>query len=115
TDGPTLRAAVGTVIYLALMALIGLGVAMALRDTAASLTSVLILLFGFPILGELVNKAHWHDMLYELSPMSAGLTVQVTRDLESLPVGPWQGLGVVSAYAAAALICGAAVFLRRDA
>jgi ABC-type transport system involved in multi-copper enzyme maturation permease subunit len=115
TEGPTLRAALGTVIYLALMALLGLGVAMALRDTAASLTSVLVLLFGFPILGELVNRAHWHDVLYELSPMTAGLTVQVTHDLQALPIGPWQGLGVVSAYAAAALLGGAAVFLRRDA
>jgi hypothetical protein len=115
TDGPTLRAALGTVIYLALMALLGLGVAMALRDTAASLTSVLVLLFGFPILGELVNRAHWQDVLYELSPMSAGLTVQVTRDLGSLPIGPWQGVGVVSAYAAAVLLGGAAVFLLRDA
>jgi len=114
-DGPTLRAAGGTVMYFALLALLGMGVAMALRDTAASLTSVLILLFAFPILAELVNKEHWRDVLYELSPMSAGLTVQVTRDLDALPIGPWQGLGVGSAYSAIALISGAAVFLLRDA
>jgi ABC-2 type transport system permease protein len=36
TDGPTLRAALGTVLYLGLVALLSLGVGMILRDTAGA-------------------------------------------------------------------------------
>jgi ABC-2 type transport system permease protein len=43
--GPTLRAAVGSVLYLVLIALLSLGVATAIRDTAVSTGAVLALLY----------------------------------------------------------------------
>ena len=46
--------------------------------------------------------------------MSAGLTVQATRDC-AMPVGPWQGLAVLAAYAGAALLLGGVLFQVRDA
>ena len=36
-------------------------------------------------------------------------------DLDALPIGPWAGLGVLAAWAAAALLGGGVLFLRRDA
>jgi ABC-2 type transport system permease protein len=47
-DGPTLRAAVGTVLYLALVALLSLGVATAVRDTAGAITGVLTFALRLP-------------------------------------------------------------------
>jgi ABC-2 type transport system permease protein len=38
--------------------------------------------------------------------MSAGLTIQATTDIRSLPIDPWAGLGVTAGWAAAALLAG---------
>jgi ABC-2 type transport system permease protein len=38
--------------------------------------------------------------------MSAGLAIQTTTDLGSLPLSPWAGLGVTAGWAAAALVAG---------
>jgi ABC-2 type transport system permease protein len=115
SDAPTLRAAAGTVLYLALIALFSLGVATAIRDTAGAITAVLGMLFAFPILAQLVGDPQWSKWLGRLAPMTAGLSVQATRGLRSLPIGPWAGLGVVAAYAAAALLLGGILLRVRDA
>jgi ABC-2 type transport system permease protein len=47
--------------------------------------------------------------------MTAGLAVQATRDLRSLPVGPWSGLGVLAAYTGGALFLGGVFLKVRDA
>ncbi|MDG4860286.1 ABC transporter permease subunit [Streptomyces sp. T-3] len=114
-DGPTLRAAVGTVLYFALVALLGLGVAAAVRDTAAAVTSVLGLLYAFPLLVGLIEDEAWRERLERISPASAGLAVQATKGLENLAIGPWAGLGVLGGYAAAALVLGGWLLRARDA
>ena len=50
--GPVLRAAAGSVLYLGLIALLSLGVAAAVRDSAVAIGVVLALLFLFPIIVE---------------------------------------------------------------
>jgi ABC-2 type transport system permease protein len=112
-DEPTLRAAVGTVLYLGLIALFGYGVAAILRDTAGAITATLLALFATPAIALFVSSPIWHDRLQRYSPMTAGLAVQVTRGAS--PIGPWAGLGVLAAYAAAALVAGAVLFRLRDA
>ncbi|MGH3758005.1 ABC transporter permease [Actinophytocola sp.] len=114
TDPATLRAAAGTVLYLVLVGLLALGVAVAVRGTAAAVAGVLSLLYLAPVLTELVADPDWHDRLAKLAPMTAGLAVQATRDLDRLPVGPWAGLGVLAAWAAAALVTGGVLFAARD-
>jgi ABC-2 type transport system permease protein len=47
--------------------------------------------------------------------MDAGLVIQSTRDLASEAIGAWAGLGVLSLYAAAAVLAGLVTFGRRDA
>jgi ABC-2 type transport system permease protein len=47
--------------------------------------------------------------------MTAGLYIQATTNLSSLPLTPWQGLGVLALWAAGALVTGALVFGFRDA
>ncbi|MEU8803448.1 ABC transporter permease subunit [Spirillospora sp. NPDC048819] len=115
TDGPTARAAAGTVLYLVLVALLALGVGTAVREQAAAVTAVLALLWIVPIITRLIGDARWQERLERLAPMSAGLAVQSTRDLDLLPIGPWAGMGVLAGYAAAALLAGGALFARRDA
>ncbi|NUS15532.1 MAG: ABC transporter permease subunit [Streptomyces sp.] len=114
-DGPTLRAAFGSVLYLALVALLGLGVGTAVRDSAAGAGIVLGLLHLFPLLALTVADPHYHRLLQQVGPMSAGLAVQATTGLDRLPIGPWAGLGVTAAWAAAALLTGGALLRTRDA
>jgi ABC-2 type transport system permease protein len=114
-DGPTLRAAAGSVLYLALIALLSLGIGTAVRDSATAIAVVLGLLFLFPILTQVVTDPHWQRHLEQIAPMTAGLTIQDTTNLDSLPISPWAGLGVLAAWAAAALIGGGLVLRLRDA
>jgi ABC-2 type transport system permease protein len=113
--GPVLRAAAGSVLYLALIALLSLGVAAAVRDSAVAIGIVLGLLYLFPIVANVVGNAHWHRHLEQTGPMTAGLAIQATTDLNRLPLSPWAGLGVLAAWAAAALLVGGLVLRLRDA
>ncbi len=114
TDTTMLRAALGTVLYLVLVALLSLGVATALRDTAGSITTVLGLLFTAPILTLVMTDPEWKERVERFTPMNAGLAIQATRHLERLPIGPWTGLGVLALYTAGALLLGTLSFIKRD-
>ncbi len=114
--GPTLRAAVGSVLYLALIGLLSLGLATALRDSGASIAVALGLLYIVPLLTDLGTlDPVWQHRLQEWGPMTAGLSIQATRNLKALPIGPWPGLGVLAGWAAAALVAGGLVLRLRDA
>jgi ABC-2 type transport system permease protein len=115
SDAGTLRAASGSVLYLVLIALLSLGISTAVRDSAAGIGVVLGLLFVFPIALVMVTNPHWHRHLEQIAPMNAGLGIQTTVDLHSLPLSPWAGLGVLGLWAVGALILGALVLQVRDA
>jgi ABC-2 type transport system permease protein len=114
-DGPVLRAAAGSVLYLALIALLSLGIATAMRDSAAAIGIILGLLYLIPILAAVVSTPHWQRHLQQIAPMTAGLAIQHTTGLRSLPINPWAGLGVLAAWAAAALLAGGLLLRLRDA
>ena len=114
-SGPDLRAAAGSVLYLALIAPLALGVATIVRDSAVATGAVLALLYLVPIVASVVSNATWHRRLDQLSPMTAGLYIQVTAGLRSLPLTPWQGLGVLAAWAVGALTLAALLLVFRDA
>jgi ABC-2 type transport system permease protein len=115
-DGPTLRAAAGSVLYLALIALLSLGLATALRDSGPSIAVVLVLLYVVPVFTELGTlDPVWVHRLQRFGPMTAGLAIQATRNLKGQAIGPWQGLGVLAVWAAAALLAGGLVLRLRDA
>ncbi len=115
SHGPDLRAACGSVLYLALIALLSLGVATAVRETAVAIGLVLGLLYVFPVVASAIGNQHWQRHLEQIGPMTAGLYIQATVNLRSLPLTPWQGLGVLALWAAGALTVGALVFRFRDA
>jgi ABC-2 type transport system permease protein len=114
--GPVLRAAAGSVLYLALVALLGLGVAAMIRDSAVAIGTVLGLLYLFPIVASFVSSnPDLQRHLDQVSPMTAGLYIQATTNVAALPLTPWQGLGVLALWAAGALLAGGLLLRFRDA
>jgi ABC-2 type transport system permease protein len=114
-NATVLRAAAGTVLYLALIALLSLGIAAAVRDAAVAIGAVLGLLYLFPILTQVAGSPAMARHLQQIGPMTAGLEIQASTGLRGLPIGPWAGLGVLAAWAAAALLAGTLVLRLRDA
>jgi ABC-type transport system involved in multi-copper enzyme maturation permease subunit len=123
TDWPVLRALFGTGFYLALVALLSLGVATIFRRSAGAI-ALLIVLFVVPFIvqgGLPLTTAQW---LIRSTP-TAGQAI--TRTVEPNPfdasadievqnwIDPWPGLAVLAAYAAAALALGYWRLRRRDA
>ena len=113
--GPTLRAACGSALYLGLIALLSLGVAAIVRDTAVAIGVVLALLYLSPIVLGFIGNPHWQHRLERWTPTIAGLTIQATTGLRGLAISPWGGLGVLGIWAAVALVVGALALRLRDA
>ena len=114
-DGPYLRAAAGSVLYLSLVGLLGLGVGTAIRDSAVAIGAVLGLLYLFPVIAVAVSNPHWQRHLEQIAPMSAGLAIQATTGLHGMPISPWAGLAVLAAWAAGAMLAGGLLLRLRDA
>jgi ABC-2 type transport system permease protein len=110
-----LRAAAGTMLYLALIGLLSLGLATVVRDAAVAIGAVLGLLYLFPILTSVVGSPGAARHLQQIGPMTAGLEIQASTGLRSLPISPWAGLGVLAAWAAGALAVGGLLLRLRDA
>jgi ABC-2 type transport system permease protein len=115
TSAADFRAAAGTVLYLTLIALLSLGLAAAVRDSAAAIGLVLGVLYLFPIAAAVISNPPLTRHLDQIGPLPAGLDVQATTALNSLPLTPWQGLGVVALWTAGALLLGALLLKYRDA
>ncbi|HKE51225.1 MAG TPA: ABC transporter permease [Actinomycetes bacterium] len=114
---PVLRAIVGSGLFLALLALLGLGLGIILRRTGGAITALVAVTFvplfaaepGSPLLSE--DVAMW---VRRTAPM-AGLAIQQTRDPANIAIGPWAGLGVLCGYVAVALVVAGWLLSRRDA
>ncbi|HTJ32347.1 MAG TPA: ABC transporter permease [Dactylosporangium sp.] len=109
------RPAIGSVLYLVLIALLSLGLATAVRSSAVAAGIVLALLYAWPIVARVVTDKTWSRHLQQIGPMSAGTTVQATKNLATLPIGPWAGLGVLALWALGAMLAGWLLLVRRDA
>jgi ABC-2 type transport system permease protein len=116
SDPALLRAALGTVLYLVLVAVLALGAGWVLRHQAAAAGSVAALLYGPFLLARIVPMpSRVLHAVQDASPMSAGLAVQsVVPGAGTAPIGPWAGLAVLTGYAAAALAAGWLLLVRRD-
>ncbi|GAA4198969.1 ABC transporter permease [Actinocatenispora rupis] len=113
THGPTSRAAAGSVLYLVLVALLALGIATAVRDTAVSIGVVLAVLYLPTLLARAVGDP-LRRHIEQVAPMTAGLAVQATTNLTKLPISPWAGIGVLAAWAAGALLLACLLLRHRD-
>lgn len=114
-DGTAIRAVAGTGLYLATMALLGLGVGMVVRRSAAAISAALGLLFVPFLVAIMLPTDVWRSV-QRIAPMTAGLAIQRTVERsDSVPIGEWAGLGVAAAWAAVALIAALWLVRRRDA
>jgi ABC-2 type transport system permease protein len=115
TFAEALRGVAGTGVYLAALALLGLGVGAILRRTAAALTTVFCLLW-VPLIVVSILPMDLGLKIARFCPMLAGLAIQstVTRP-DDIPIAPGAGLAVICGYAAVALLAGAWLLGRRDA
>jgi ABC-2 type transport system permease protein len=77
--------------------------------------SPLGLLYLFPVVAALAANPQWQRHLEQIGPMTVGLEIEATTGLHSLPISPWAGLGVLAAWAAAALLTGGLLIRLRDA
>lgn len=126
--GTQLRVITGTGLLLALTAVGVLALGTILRRAAGAVAAGIIVfvlpsLLGPGVLGSGASGASW---LYEVSP-AAAFSVFGALPRSSLvdypftlangyyPIGPWAGLAVLAAYAAAALALAAYLLRRRDA
>jgi len=87
--------------------MLSLDAATAVRDAAAAIGVVLGLLL-FPIIAAVITDPHWQRHLQQIGPMSPGLATAGRRSLPSAP----DGLGVLTAWAAALLADGLLLQLR---
>ncbi|MEN3270609.1 ABC transporter permease subunit [Pseudonocardia sp.] len=113
SDGPVLRAIVGTAALMAVVAVLALGVGVILRHSAGAITVVVLLLFVPQILasGLPLSAALW---LGRITP-AAGFAIQQTVERYDSAISPWAGFGVLCAYTAAALAAAYWLLRRRDA
>jgi ABC-2 type transport system permease protein len=114
-SGLLIRASIGSVLYLVLIALLSLGVATCVRDSAAAIGLALGMLYLSPIMALAINDPDWRRHLEQVAPTSAGLAIQATTGLTELPIGPWAGLGVLAAWTGGALVLGWLSLRLRDA
>lgn len=116
THGPSLRAATGSVLYLALVGLLSLGIATGVRDSAAATGAVLGMLYVPPLAALFLgSEPAWQRWVERYAPTNAGLAILNTTGVHSLVISPWAGLGVLAAWAAAALLAAGVLLRLRDA
>lgn len=125
TDGPVLRAVLGTAALLALVAVLALGLGALLRSTAAAITTVIVVIV-LPLILVSVLPLGLSQWLQRLTPV-AGFAIQETTprydQVANLclpedgcyPQGAWAGFATLAAYAV--VVLGIAVWRirKRDA
>ena len=113
SDPGVARAVTGAGLYLAVLALLGLGLGAILRSSAGAMTGLFGLLFVPSLIMQLL-PASWQDTAGKYLPLNAAESAyRVRQGAHDLP--PWAGFGVLCAYAAVALAAGFIVIGRRDA
>ena len=113
-DGPAQRAVLGSALFLTALALLSLGLGTILQHSAATISTLLAVLF-VPLIVAPLLPDQTREIVQKATP-GAGLAAQqtVARD-DALPIGPWAGLAVTFAWAAAALLLALLLIRRRDA
>jgi len=107
------RAVIGAGLYLALIGLLACMVGALLRNTAASISAIVALLFVLPGVVEAL-PASWANPISKWWPTNAGRQVYVvTRTAHTLPA--WSGFGVLVAFTAVVFAVALVLLRRRDA
>jgi ABC-2 type transport system permease protein len=110
-----LRAVIGGALYVTLCGLFAFAAGAIFRHTAATITSVIGLLFVIPILAHLL-PSNWYDDIARWLPSSTGdaISVVVGPGPDHL-FSPWGQFAVFAIYTAVLLAVGGILFRKRDA
>jgi hypothetical protein len=108
------RAVLGSAGYLAVAAVLGLGLGALLRTTAAAVTALFGLLFGLQLLAGLIPGAAGVT-LEKFMPSTAGQAIASVHPDPGTSLGPWTGLGLFILYAVVVLAMAARRVSRGDA
>ena len=106
-----LRAVALTGVYLALVALIGVGVGAIIRHSAAAVATLVGGLFVLP----LILGAASHKTGQFLPEMIAGNSLAAVKPVHGFTLSPWAEAGIVGLSAAVLLSAGCWLLVRRDA
>jgi ABC-2 type transport system permease protein len=110
-DPHVARAVLGAGLFLSAMGAFGLAIGALLRNTAAAITTLTLLLFVVPVIVDVLPNA---DSIFPYLPGTAGLSI-VSVTPESLELGPWVGFGLLCAYVVVTMGAAAVMLIRRDA
>ena len=113
-DPTVLRAVLSGGLYLAALGLFALGLATIIRHTAAAISAYVGVLLVLPIIADILPSSFSSDVSRFL-PADIGTVMLSGHYHGSDPFGPWPSFGLLCAYAAAALIVGGVLLVRRDA
>jgi ABC-2 type transport system permease protein len=118
SDPGVIRAVAGGGLYLVVLGLFALGLGAIVRHTAGAITTFVAVLLILPLVIAAFPASIGHPIGKYL-PLVIGNTMTATTPrgahVDFLPGFPaWTGFGLMCAYAAAALIAGAVVMVRRD-
>ena len=108
------RAILGAAIYLTLIGLLAVGLGFVVRNTAGAIATLFGIVLVAPLLTNALPTPYSTDIAKYL-PLNAGTQITVTLHPDPTMLGPWTGIGITALYAAAALVAGAVVLVRRDA
>jgi hypothetical protein len=113
---PGAARAVGlTGLFIALIALMAFGFGIILRSTAAALAAFVGVVFVLPLVMHQISESAVRYTPSNMLINSIMPTVNQGQGGPFAPVSPVVGLLLMSLYAAAALVVGAVLFVRRDA
>ena len=111
-----LRAVIGSALYITLCGLLAFAAAAIIRNTAATITAMIGLLFVLPVL---VNLLPWGNHLVRWLPSSAARAISATvwnsGPQNSHLFSPWGQFAVFAVYTAVLLVVGGILFRKRDA
>jgi ABC-type transport system involved in multi-copper enzyme maturation permease subunit len=115
SEHDVLRAVIGSALYVTLCGLFAFAAGAIFRHTAATITSIIGLLFVIPILAHLL-PSNWYNDIARWLPDSAGGAITATvAPQDSHLFSPWGQFTVFAVYTAILLIVGGILFRRRDA
>lgn len=114
SDAGVLRAVLGTAAYLTAIALLGLGLGVALRSVSGSIGVVVAGLLILPGLAGALLPESWQDVL-KYAPSSAAAAFTATHPAGTQVLGVGAGAAVVAAWVLAALTAATITITRRDA
>lgn len=117
SDPTTWRILLGVTLYLITLALFSLGLGAIMRNTTGSIFTLVAIIFVLPIVVQIAGAfqaTKWIATAGEYLPASAGSQLLSSATAPG-DLTPWQGYGVMAAWAVVALVVGLVLTKRRDA